>query len=97
MRKTPHKKSMPHVCRSKHDQASNAQEGGSVPSAEAHHRLLIGTVMLSKNTTTVRSPAQMLKVERATVLTEVDLVNIVAIVTMTIITRLTALPKSSRT
>ena len=88
---------MPHVCRSKHDQASNAQEGGSVPSAEAHHRLLIGTVMLSKNTTTVRSPAQMLKVERATVLTEVDLVNIVAIVTMIIITRLTALPKSSRT
>ena len=88
---------MPHVCRSKHDQASNAQEGGSVPSAEAHHRLLIGTVMLSKNTTTVRSPAQMLKVERATVLTEVDLVNIVTIVTMTLITRLTALPKSSRT
>ena len=88
---------MPHVCRSKHDQASNAQEGGSVPSAEAHHRLLIGTVMLSKNTTTVRSPAQMLKVERATVLTEVDLLNIVAIVTMIIITRLTALPKSSRT
>ena len=88
---------MPHVCRSKHDQASNAQEGGSVPSAEAHHRLLIGTVMLSKNTTTVRSPAQMLKVERATVLTEVDLLNIVAIVTMTIITRLTALPKSSPT
>ena len=88
---------MPHVCRSKHDQTSNAQEGGSVPSAEAHHRLLIGTVMLSKNTTTVRSPAQMLKVERATVLTEVDLLNIVAIVTMIIITRLTALPKSSRT
>ena len=88
---------MPHVCRSKHDQASNAQEGGSVPSAEAHHRMLIGTVMLSKNTTTVRSPAQMLKVERATVLTEVDLLNIVAIVTMIIITRLTALPKSSRT
>ena len=56
--------------------------------------MLIGTVMLSKNTTTVRSPAQMLKVERATVLTEVDLLNIV---TMTIITRLTALPKSSRT
>ena len=68
-----------------------------MPSAEAHHRLLIGTVMLSKNTTTVRSPAQMLKVERATVLTEVDLVDIVAIVTMTIITRLTALPKSSPT
>ena len=88
---------MPHVCRSKHDQASNAQEGGSVPSAEAHHRLLIGTVMLSKNTTTVRSPAQLLKVERATVLTEVDLVNIVAILTIAIITRLTALPKSSRT
>ena len=88
---------MPHVCRSKHDQASNAQEGGSVPSAEAHHRLLIRTVMLSKNTTTVRSPAQMLKVERATVLTEVDLVNIVAILTIAIITRLTALPKSSRT
>ena len=88
---------MPHVCRSKHDQASNAQEGGSVPSAEAHHRMLIGTVMLSKNTTTVRSPAQMLKVERATVLTEVDLVNIVAILTIAIITRLTALPKSSRT
>ena len=88
---------MPHVCRSKHDQASNAQEGGSVPSAEAHHRLLIGTVMLSKNTTTVRSPAQMLKVERATVLTEVDLVNIVAIVIMIMITRLTALPKSSPT
>ena len=88
---------MPHVCRSKHDQASNAQEGGSVPSAEAHHRLLIGTVMLSKNTTTVRSPAQLLKVERATVLTEVDLVNIVAIVIMIMITRLTALPKSSRT
>ena len=54
-------------------------------------------MMLSKNTTTVRSPAQMLKVERATVLTEVDLLNIVAIVTMIIITRLTALPKSSRT
>ena len=68
-----------------------------MPSAEAHHRLLIGTVMLSKNTTTVRSPAQMLKVERATVLTEVDLVNIVAILTIAIITRLTALPKSSRT
>ena len=68
-----------------------------MPSAEAHHRLLIGTVMLSKNTTTVRSPAQMLKVERATVLTEVDLVNIVAILTIAIITRLTALPKSSPT
>ena len=68
-----------------------------MPSAEAHHRLLIGTVMLSKNTTTVRSPAQLLKVERATVLTEVDLVNIVAILTIAIITRLTALPKSSRT
>ena len=59
--------------------------------------MLIGTVMLSKNTTTVRSPAQMLKVERATVLTEVDLVNIVAILTIAIITRVTALPKSSRT
>merc|ERR1719234_1925653 len=61
--------------RSKHDQASNAQ-GPSVPSAEAHHRMLIGTVMLSKNTgvgsSTVRSPVQLLKVERATVLTEVN-------------------------
>jgi len=60
--------------RSKHDQASNAQPGTSVPSAEAHHRMLIGTVMLSKNTgnSTVRSPVQLLKVERATVLTEVN-------------------------
>merc|ERR550532_1474899 len=60
--------------RSKHDQASNAQPGTSVPSAEAHHRMLIGTVMLSKNTgnSTMRSPVQLLKVERATVLTEVN-------------------------
>ena len=63
--------------RSKHDQSSNMEEP-RVPSAEAHHRLMIGTSMLNKstgstaNSNNVRSPVQLLKAERAAVLTEVN-------------------------
>merc|ERR1719410_1547645 len=62
--------------RSKHDQSSNMEEP-RVPSAEAHHRLMIGTSMLNKSTgstanNNARSPVQLLKAERAAVLTEVN-------------------------
>ena len=48
-----------------------------MPSAEAHHRLMIGTSMLNKSTgssanSNARSPVQLLKAERAAVLTEVN-------------------------
>ena len=56
--------------RSKHDQGTREEV---VPSAEAHHRLLIGTVMLSKHSgAALRSPAHQLKAERAAVLTELN-------------------------
>ena len=48
-------------------------------------RMLIGTVMLSKNTGAVRSPVQILKVERATVLTEVIITVMVMVIIMIII------------
>ena len=62
--------------RSKHDQSSNMEEP-RVPSAEAHHRLMIGTSMLNKSTgstanSNARSPVQLLKAERAALLTEVN-------------------------
>ena len=63
--------------RSKHDQSSSMEEP-RVPSAEAHHRLMIGTSMLNKSTgstannSNARSPVQLLKAERAAVLTEVN-------------------------
>ena len=63
--------------RSKHDQSSSVEEP-RVPSAEAHHRLMIGTSMLNKstgstaNSNNARSPVQLLKAERAAVLTEVN-------------------------
>ena len=62
--------------RSKHDQSSKMEEP-RVPSAEAHHRLMIGTSMLNKSTgstanSNARSPIQLLKAERAAVLTEVN-------------------------
>ena len=49
------------------------------PSTHHNHRMLIGTVMLSKNTgnSTMRSPVQLLKVERATVLTEVVIITLI--------------------
>ena len=57
--------------RSKHDTNCGLEE--VVPSAEAHHRLLIGTVMLSKHGGggVARSQGQDLRLERAGVLTEV--------------------------
>ena len=51
--------------------------------------MLIGTVMLSKNTgcgsSTLRSPVQLLKVERATVLTEVSLIIIIMVIIIIIV------------
>ena len=48
-------------------------------------RMLIGTVMLSKNTGAVRSPVQILKVERATVLTEVIITVMIIIMIIVMI------------
>jgi len=59
--------------RSKHDSLENESTEEVVPSAEAPHRMLIGTVMLSKTSGLVtKTPGHELKTERAAVLTEVN-------------------------